>query len=78
MLDCTSKALGDTVSVTLPGDDFEADFDGQGYLSCEKQGRRLVFKLLDWPVRGGGYTHQATLRLRVGESYTEVRVEFLY
>lgn len=78
VLDCTSKALGDTVSVTLPGDDFEADFDGQGYLSCEKQGRRLVFKLLDWPVRGGGYTHQATLRLRVGESYTEVRVEFLY
>lgn len=76
VLDCTSKALGDTVSVTLPGDDFEADFDGQGYLSCEKQGRRLVFKLLDWP--GGSYTHQATLRLRVGESYTEVRVEFLY
>lgn len=78
VLDCTSKALGDTVSVTLPGDDFEADFDGQGYLSCEKQGRRLVFRLLDWPVRGGGYTHRATLRLRVGESYTEVRVEFLY
>lgn len=73
-LDYTSKGLGDEISVSLPGDNFEAELDGEGQLSCEKQGRNLVFTLLDWPAYGS-VTAYYTLRLRVGESYTQVRVE---
>ena len=73
-LDYSSKSLGDKISVSLPGDNFEAELDGEGQLSCEKQGRNLVFTLLDWPAHGSVTTYY-TLRLRVGESYTQVRVE---
>lgn len=77
-LDYTSKALGDEISVSLPGDNFEVELDGNGELACEKRGRNLVFKLLDWPERGSAtYYSYYTLRLRVGESYTQVRVEVL-
>lgn len=73
-LDYSSKSLGDKISVSLPSDNFEAELDGEGQLSCEKQGRNLVFTLLDWPAHGSVTTYY-TLRLRVGESYTQVRVE---
>lgn len=73
-LDYSSKSLGDEISVSLPGDDFEVELDGNGELTCEKRGRNLVFKMLDWPAYGSVTTYY-TLRLRVGESYTQVRVE---
>lgn len=77
-LDYTSKGLGDEISVSLPGDNFEVELDGNGELACEKRGRNLVFKLLDWPARGSvTYSSYYTLRLRVGESYTQVQVEVL-
>lgn len=76
-LDYTSKGLGDAVSISLPGDNFEADLDGVGQLTCEKRGRELVFTLLEWPSYGSAITHY-TLRLRVGESYTQVRVEVVH
>ena len=75
-LDYSSKGLGDEISVSLPGDNFEAELYGEGCLTCEKRGRNLVFKLLDWPAYGS-VTSYYTLRLRVGESYTQVRVEVL-
>lgn len=76
-LDYSSKSLGEKIAVTLPSDNFEAEFDGEGELSCEKQGRKLVFTLLEWPSYGTGTTYY-TLQLRVGESYTEVRVALDY
>lgn len=47
-IDYSSKALGDEVALTLPGDNFEAELYGEGELSCEKRGRKLVFVLHDW------------------------------
>ena len=76
-LDYSSKNLGEKIAVTLPSDNFEAEFDGEGELACEKQGRKLVFTLLEWPSYGSGTTYY-TLRLRVGESYTEIRVALDY
>ena len=76
-LDYSSKSLGEKIAVTLPSDNFEAEFDGNGELACEKQGRKLVFTLLEWPSYGSGTTYYP-LRLRVGESYTEVRVALDY
>ena len=76
-LDYSSKSLGEKIAVILPSDNFEAEFDGNGELACEKQGRKLVFTLLEWPSYGSGTTYYP-LRLRVGESYTEVRVALDY
>lgn len=77
-LDFSSKGLGDEISVSLPGDNFEVELDGNDELTCEKRGRNLVFKLLDWPSHGSTIFYSYyTLRLRVGESYTQVRVEVL-
>lgn len=76
-LDYSSKALMDKVAVTMPSDNIEAELDGKGELVCEKQGRKLVFTLLEWPSYGSGSTYY-TLRLRIGESYTEVRVALDY
>lgn len=74
-LDYTSKGLGEEVTVQLPGDNFEAELEGNGELTCEQQGRNLVFTLLDWPSYGSSVITSYKLRLRVGESYTEVFVE---
>ena len=41
-LDYSSKSLGEKIAVTLPSDNFEAEFDGNGELACEKQGRKLA------------------------------------
>lgn len=76
-IDYSSKALGDEVALTLPGDNFEAELYGNGELSCEKRGRKLVFVLHDWPSYGDGSVSY-TLRLRVGESFTEVNVLLRY
>lgn len=76
-LDYSSKNLGAKISVPLPDDNFEAELDGNGELACEKQGRNLVFTLLDWPAYGTG-TAIYLLWLRVGESYTKVQVSLNY
>ncbi|WP_346702123.1 DUF5036 family protein [uncultured Alistipes sp.] len=75
-LDYTSKSLGDEVSVVMPSDNFEAELNGNGEIVCEKRGRNLVFRMIDWPAYGSVKTRY-TLRLRVGESYTQVQVEVL-
>ena len=74
-LDYSSKNLGEEVSVPLPDENFEVELDSNNDLTCEKQGRNLVFKLLDWPSYDSGYY---TLRLRVGESYTQVRMVVIH
>lgn len=74
-LDYSSKSLGEEVSVPLPDENFEVELDSNNDLTCEKQGRNLVFKLLAWPSYDSGYY---TLRLRVGESYTQVRMEVIH
>lgn len=74
-LDYSSKGLGDEISVAMPSDNFEAELDGNGELVCEKRGRNLVFKMIDWPSYGSSVIENYTLRLRVGESYTQVQVE---
>ena len=71
-LDYTSKSLGDEVSVVMPSDNFEAELNGNGEIVCEKRGRNLVFRMIDWPAYGSVKTRY-TLRLRVGESYTRCR-----
>lgn len=76
-IDYSSKALGDEVVLTLPGDNFEAELYGNGELSCEKRGRKLVFVLHDWPSYGDGSVSY-TLRLRIAESFTEVNVLLRY
>ena len=63
--------LGQEFAVTFPGDNFEFEFDGNSQVECEKRGRQLVFRLLDWP-----YETHFELLLRVGESYTKVFVEY--
>lgn len=72
-LDYTTKGLGEEISIAMPSDNFEADLDSSGDLSCEKRGRNLVFTLHEWPSYGSG-TAYYNLRLRVGESYTQVQV----
>lgn len=74
-LDYTSKGLGDEISVAMPSDNFEAELDGNGELACEKRGRNLIFKMTDWPSYGSSVVASYILRLRVGESYTQVQVE---
>ena len=65
--------LGQEVVYTLPTEDFEFVLDGKGQIGCEKRGRKLVFALTDWPYPGQRFG----LTLRIGESYTNVFVEFL-
>ena len=65
--------LGQEVVYTLPTEDFEFVLDGEGQIGCEKRGRKLVFALTDWPYPGQRFG----LTLRIGESYTNVFVEFL-
>lgn len=76
-IDYSSKSLGEEISVAMPSDNFEVEFNGNGVLSCEKRGRKLVFVLHDWPSYGDGSVSYL-LRLRVGESYTEVQVRLRY